>query len=54
MHNADSIPFFMRNAQWDFLQTKEAKEKYLIARVFLGSETSNIKYININTKENIK
>jgi hypothetical protein len=54
MHNADSIPFFMRNAQWDFLQTIEAKEKYLIARVFLGGETSNIKYININTKENIK
>lgn len=34
--NADSIPFFMRRSQWEFLQTLNAETPYYIARVFLG------------------
>jgi len=45
--NSDSIPFFMRNSQWDFLPTIETEVKYLIARVFKKENT--IKYLQINT-----
>lgn len=45
--NSDSIPFFMRNSQWDFLPTIEIEVKYLIARVF--KKENVIKYLQINT-----
>lgn len=45
--NSDSIPFFMRNSQWDFLPTIEIEVKYLIARVF--KKENAIKYLQINT-----
>jgi hypothetical protein len=45
--NSDSIPFFMRNSQWDFLPTIAIEVKYLIARVF--KKENVIKYIQINT-----
>jgi hypothetical protein len=32
--NSDNVPFFMRYPQWVFLAKEEAKEKYLLARVF--------------------
>jgi hypothetical protein len=45
--NSDSVPFFMRNSQWDFLPTIGIEVKYLIARVF---KTENvIKYLQIST-----
>lgn len=44
--NSDSIPFFMRNSQWEFLPSIESDVKYLIARVFKTEET--IKYLQIN------
>lgn len=36
--NADSIPFFMRRSQWEFLHTLSPDIPYYIARVFLGSD----------------
>lgn len=45
--NSDSIPFFMRNSQWNFLPTIEKEVKYLIARVFKNQ--NSIKYLQINT-----
>lgn len=45
--NSDSIPFFMRNSQWNFLPTIEIDVKYLIARVF--KKENAIKYLQINT-----
>lgn len=44
--NSDSIPFFMRHSQWDFLPTIEIEVKYLIARVF--KKENAIKYLQIN------
>lgn len=32
--NADSIPFFIRRSQWEFLQTLNEDIPYYIARVF--------------------
>lgn len=43
--NADSIPFFMRKSQWEFLQTL-SDEPYYIARVFRG-DGDKIRYINL-------
>jgi len=45
--NSDSIPFFMRNSQWEFLPKIESDVKYLIARVFKKDET--IRYLQIKT-----
>lgn len=45
--NSDSIPFFMRNSQWNFLPVIEIGVKYLIARVFKNE--NSIKYLQINT-----
>lgn len=45
--NSDSIPFFMRNSQWEFLPSIDADIKYLIARVFKGD--NKIMYLQINT-----
>ena len=46
--NSDSIPFFMRKSQWDFLPTISSSTdvKYLIARVFKKEKI--IKYLEIN------
>ena len=44
--NADSIPFFMRKSQWDFLQTLP-DEPYYIARVFRGGN-DKIRYMKIS------
>lgn len=48
--NSDSIPFFMRNSQWEFLPTINNDIKYLIARVFKREEI--IKYLQINAFAN--
>lgn len=44
--NADSIPFFMRKSQWDFLQSLDKDTPYLIARVFM-KDGGKIKYMHI-------
>lgn len=48
--NSDSIPFFMRNSQWNFLPTIGTDVKYLIARVFKAD--NSIKYLEINSFNN--
>lgn len=45
--NADSIPFFMRRSQWEFLQTLSPDTPYYIARVFMGSDDI-VKFIRIS------
>lgn len=45
--NADSIPFFMRRSQWEFLQTLSPDTPYYIARVFMGSGDI-VKFIRIS------
>lgn len=46
--NADNVPFFMQMAQWNFLDAEEAKEKYIIARVFKKEESFNVKYLKLD------
>jgi hypothetical protein len=48
--NADSIPFFMRRSQWDFLQSLDDSTPYFIARVFMG-DNGAIKYMRITKKD---
>lgn len=48
--NADSIPFFMRKSQWEFLQTLDHSIPYYIARVFMA-DGDQIKYMRISKKE---
>lgn len=48
--NADSIPFFMRKSQWQFLQTLDDSIPYFIARVFMG-DGGQIKYMRIAKRE---
>lgn len=48
--NADSIPFFMRKSQWEFLQCLSDEIPYFIARVFIGSG-GVIKYMRIMKKQ---
>lgn len=46
--NSDSIPFFMRKSQWEFLKNLDNSTLYLVARVFMG-EGREIKYMRILT-----
>ncbi len=48
--NSDSIPFFMRKSQWEFLRELDDSTPYIIARVFLGDE-NKIKYMRIRSEE---
>lgn len=47
--NADSIPFFMRKSQWEFLQVIKDTVPYYIARVFLKNN-GTIFYLRIQLK----
>jgi hypothetical protein len=47
--NADSIPFFMRRSQWNFLSKLDDNIPYYIARVFQGD---NGKIIYLQVKMN--
>ncbi len=46
--NANSIPFFMRLSQWNFLDENESKDKYYIARVFKHNGELKAKFLKIN------
>lgn len=46
--NANSIPFFMRLSQWNFLDENESKDKYHIARVFRHNGELKAKFLKIN------
>lgn len=45
--NSDNVPFFMRTSQWRFLPTDEAKNKYLIARIFKNNDSFDVRFLNI-------
>jgi hypothetical protein len=46
--NSDNIPFFMRLAQWTFLDKQKSSDKYIIARVFKSGRTFDVKYLRLN------
>ncbi len=48
--NSDNVPFFMRIAQWTFLDKNEASDKYIIARIFKNENTIDVKYLKLDTK----
>jgi hypothetical protein len=45
--NADSIPFFMRKSQWEFLEQLDEAIPYVVARVFM-KDKGDIKYIKVS------
>lgn len=45
--NADSIPFFLRKSQWNFLKGLDDSIPYIVARVFM-SDGQKIRYIRIS------
>jgi hypothetical protein len=51
MANSDSIPFFMRYSQWNFLDRTESLDKYFLARVFTEAGTFKVKFLKINKTE---
>lgn len=46
--NSDNVPFFMRTAQWTFLDKQQAFDKYIIARVFKNGGSIDVKYLKLN------
>ena len=46
--NTENVPFYMRTAQWNFLQKEKALNKYVIARVYKNGGAFEVKYMKIN------
>jgi len=46
--NSDNVPFFMRAAQWAFLDKQQSSGKYLIARIFKNGEKIDVRYLKLN------
>ena len=46
--NSENVPFYMRTAQWGFLDKEQAFDKYLIARVFKNGSSFDVKYVKID------
>ena len=46
--NTDNVPFYMRTAQWNFLEKERAFNKYIIARVYKNGSAFKVKYVKIN------
>ena len=49
--NTENVPFYMRTAQWNFLDKKQAFDKYVIARVYKNGREYDVKYVKINLTE---
>lgn len=49
--NSDSIPFFMRYAQWNFLDQEESRDKYYIARLFRNGDGFRVKFLKVSMIE---
>jgi hypothetical protein len=45
--NTVNVPFYMRTAQWNFLEKEKALNKYLIARVYKKGGEFGVKYMKI-------
>lgn len=48
IENTDNVPFYMRTAQWRFLDKQQATDKYIIARIFKNAGTIDVKYLRLN------
>jgi len=46
--NTENVPFYMRTAQWNFLEKERVFNKYVIARVYKNGNTFRVKYVKIN------
>lgn len=46
--NSNNVPFFIRTAQWTFLDKQQAFDKYIIARVFKNGNSFDVKYLKLN------
>jgi len=46
--NSNNVPFFMRTAQWTFLDKQQANDKYIIARIFKNGRSIDVKYLKLN------
>lgn len=46
--NTENVPFYMRTAQWHFLEREQAFDKYVIARVYKNGSGFDVKYVKIN------
>jgi len=46
--NTENVPFYMRTAQWHFLDGEQAFDKYVIARVYKNGSGFDVKYVKIN------
>lgn len=46
--NTENVPFYMRTAQWHFLDKEQAFDKYVIARVYKNGSGFDVKYVKIN------
>ena len=49
--NIETVPFYMRTAQWNFLNKEQAFDKYVIARVYKNGSEFDVKYVKINLTE---
>jgi hypothetical protein len=46
--NSDNVPFFMRMAQWKFLDNIQVLDKYIVARIFKDGDSISVKYLMMN------
>lgn len=50
--NSDTVPFFMRRGQWEFLPTLNKEQIYFIARIFINEANSmSVKFLKIKSEE---
>jgi len=54
MGNSDTIPFFMRRSQWQFLQDPAVRDKYWLARVFMANDGPNVSWLRISRLDKIE
>lgn len=46
--NINSIPFFVRKQQWEFLKDEQVRNKYLAARVTLSDNAFEVEWLSLN------
>lgn len=49
--NTENVPFYMRTAQWKFLENRNAYGKYVIARLEKYNEDYRVKYLKISIEK---
>ena len=49
--NSDSVPFFMRKSQWDFLPTLNDVQMYYVARVFIEGEKPEVRWLKLKDEK---